>query len=100
MFEHASNLNGRKRHCEGKRQRERERDHPTPNPYPVMARTVIKFSFFGLLYSLIICVILFLECHIMCFWTCAREGVKAGGWLNNENSLRGNEELRLSISEV
>lgn len=28
-----------------------------------------------------------------------REG-GAGGWLNNENGLGGNEELRLSISEV
>lgn len=27
-------------------------------------------------------------------------GLKAGGWLNNENGLRGNEELRLSVSEL
>lgn len=36
----------------------------------------------------------------MCFPTCVREGLKPCGWLNNENGLRGNEELCLSIITV
>lgn len=83
--------------------------------YPVMFQPVIKsslffFFFFSWAYSLIICVVLFRECHIMCF-SDLREavggrggegcgGLQACGWLNNESGLRGNEELRHSIRTV
>lgn len=38
--------------------------------------------------------------HNVFFWLMQWRGLKAGAWLNNENGLRGNEELRLSIREV
>lgn len=102
MFEHASNLNRRKRERHTVREGERERERP-PNTRAI--------SCYGLHRNQIQLLWIAIFINNLCYFISGmshnvfsdlREGggLMAGGWLNNENGLRGNEELRLSITTV